>query len=318
MPEQLPVHFFTIVLNGDPFIRYHLDVLRQLPFSWRWHVVEGVAKLVHDTSWSLASGGSIPSALHMDGRSNDGTTEYLDAIARDFPDNVTVYRKPRGVFWEGKLEMVSAPLANIRQEALLWQLDADELWRADQISTVRERFVRQPHATAAYFWCNYFVGPNAVISTRNTYGGYARSEWLRVWRYRPGDRWLRHEPPVLVRRNHWWQRPVNVASIAPLWHAETEAMGAVFDHMAYVTPEQLQFKESYYGYQGAVRSWQRLQEAVQGGPVVLRHYFFWVNDNACVETASRLNVDPIARQDPASGAWRFGRMVGETGRAASA
>ena len=23
---QLPIHFFTIVLNGQPFIRYHIDI----------------------------------------------------------------------------------------------------------------------------------------------------------------------------------------------------------------------------------------------------------------------------------------------------
>src|SRR5215510_12247523 len=57
--DDLPVHFFTIVLNGDPFIRYHLDVFRGLPFRWHWHIVEGVAALVRDTAWSVAAGGRI-------------------------------------------------------------------------------------------------------------------------------------------------------------------------------------------------------------------------------------------------------------------
>src|SRR3954449_12884090 len=56
---ELPVHFFTIVLNGEPFIRYHLDVFRRLPFRWHWHVIEGVASLVHDTAWSVAAGGAL-------------------------------------------------------------------------------------------------------------------------------------------------------------------------------------------------------------------------------------------------------------------
>src|SRR5438874_9967466 len=41
--RDLPVHFFTIVLNGEPFIRYHLDVFRALPVRWHWHIIEGVA-----------------------------------------------------------------------------------------------------------------------------------------------------------------------------------------------------------------------------------------------------------------------------------
>ena len=82
----LPIHFFTIVLNGQPFIRYHIEVLKQLPFKWHWHIVEGVAELKHDTGWSLNSGGYISDEIHHNGRSNDGTTEYLDELAQQYPD----------------------------------------------------------------------------------------------------------------------------------------------------------------------------------------------------------------------------------------
>jgi hypothetical protein len=33
---DIPVHFFTIVVNGEPFIRYHLAVMKALPFRWHW------------------------------------------------------------------------------------------------------------------------------------------------------------------------------------------------------------------------------------------------------------------------------------------
>jgi hypothetical protein len=130
---DVPVHFFTIVLNGEPFIRYHLDVLRQLPFRWHWHIVEGVASLVHDTAWSVDAGGRIDQAAHAGGLSVDGTTAYVDEIASAEPERISVYRKPGGVFWDGKREMVSAPLENIREECLLWQVDADEYIRLEQI-----------------------------------------------------------------------------------------------------------------------------------------------------------------------------------------
>ena len=113
---DLPVHFFTIVLNGEPFIRYHLDVFRRLPFRWHWHVVEGVASLVRDTAWSAAAGGRIDVAAHAHGLSVDGTTAYLDEIAADDPERISIYRKPAGLFWDGKREMVSAPLPNICEE----------------------------------------------------------------------------------------------------------------------------------------------------------------------------------------------------------
>ena len=80
--SQLPIHFFTIVLNGQPFIRYHIDVFKRLPFEWHWHIMEGVADLKHDTAWSVKRGGRMSDELHRNGRSNDGTTEYLDDIAQ--------------------------------------------------------------------------------------------------------------------------------------------------------------------------------------------------------------------------------------------
>ncbi len=123
--SALPIHFFTIVLNGEPFIRYHLDVFKKLPFEWHWHIVEGLAELKHDTGWSLRHGGTLPMDAMAEGRSVDGTAEYLDQIAAENPERVTVYRSPGGRLWDGKLEMVAAPLANISQNCLLWEVDSD-------------------------------------------------------------------------------------------------------------------------------------------------------------------------------------------------
>ena len=141
--DTLPIHFFTIVLNGEPFIRYHAEVFGRLNVPWHWHVVEGVASLKHDTAWSMASGGHIADSIHHHGRSNDGTSAYLDELAQRFPQNVTIYRKPLGEFWDGKREMVNAPLPNINEACLLWQVDNDELWTLEQIHTVHDLFQQE-------------------------------------------------------------------------------------------------------------------------------------------------------------------------------
>ena len=200
--------------------------------------------------------------------------------------------------------MVSAPLTNIRERCLLWQIDADEIWRAEQICDVRRHFVQNPQTSGAFFWCDYFVGPLALIGTRYNYAQNPAKEWLRVWRYHPGDRWAAHEPPTLVRRGRFGT-DIDVAGVAPLMHDESEALGAVFQHFAYATEDQVRFKEVYYGYNGAVTGWYQLQKAIVNGTVLLRDYFPWVTDGTVVDAADRLKVSPIARFEPQKGEWHF-------------
>ncbi|MDX2216779.1 MAG: glycosyltransferase family 1 protein [Oculatellaceae cyanobacterium bins.114] len=302
MPSTVPIHFFTIVLNGEPFIRYHLNVFQQLPFPWHWHVIEGVAELKHDTAWSLQLGGQVTPDIHQQGRSCDGTTEYLDDLAAQHPEQITLYRKPLGEFWDGKREMVNAPLVNIQEECLLWQVDVDELWTVEQLVTAQAMFEAEPEKTAAFYWCWYFVGQDLIISTRNCYAQNPEQDWLRTWRYRPGCVWAAHEPPQLVEplSNGTWR---DVAGVNPFRHDETEANGLIFQHFAYVLPEQLQFKERYYGYAGALSQWQTLQ-AEKHFPVRLRRYFSWVHDLTMVDRAESRGVVPIA-QITLTGEWHF-------------
>lgn len=300
---ELPIHFFTIVLNGEPFIEYHIEAFKQLPFKWHWHIVEGVADLKNDTAWSLGNGGRITDEIHCNGRSNDGTTEYLDELAQLYPENVTLYRKPEGIFWDGKREMVNAPLANIREECLLWQVDVDELWTVEQLCTARYMFINNPEKTAAFYWCWYFVGENLVISTRNCYAQNPAQEWLRTWRFKPGHIWLRHEPPILAEPLPDGELR-NVAAVNPFVHEETEKRGLVFQHFAYAMAKQLQFKEQYYGYSNAVSEWKVLQSQTRF-PVRLSQYFSWVQDGTIVDTANSCGVTPMAKREKDTNMWEF-------------
>jgi glycosyltransferase involved in cell wall biosynthesis/predicted O-methyltransferase YrrM len=302
LPE-LSIHFFTIVLNGEPFIRYHIDVFKELSFKWHWHIVEGVADLKHDTAWSTRQGGHIAGNIHRNGRSNDGTTEYIDELARLYPENITIYRKPEGEFWDGKREMVQAPLANITEECLLWQVDVDELWTVEQIWLSRQLFIESPEKTAAYYWCWYFVGEKLVISTRNCYAQNPQQEWLRTWRFKPGYTWAAHEPPILVE--HLADDNIrDVAKINPLLHEETEKYNLVFQHYSYVLPEQLKFKETYYGYKSAESQWLKLQEA-KTLPLFLSEYLSWVTDGTRVDSTESLGIVPIAQKDSQTDNWKF-------------
>jgi glycosyltransferase involved in cell wall biosynthesis/Flp pilus assembly protein TadD len=294
----LPVHFFTIVLNGEPFIRYHLEILKQLDIPWHWHIIEGVADLKHDTAWSVGNGGRISNQYHQNGQSIDGTSAYLDQIALENPNQITLYRKGKDDFWDGKLEMVNAPLKNLPDKCLLWQIDADELWRAEQIETAHRLFREQPDRTAALFHCHFFVSPDLVTTTTDTYSHNTAYEWIRLWRYQKGMQWKSHEPPRLMieQKTDW----VDAAQIAAFSHRETEEAGLVFTHYAYCLASQVRFKEDYYGYTGAVDQWRKLQKA-KDLPVRLSSYFGWVHDETQVDKVENRtigkNVPPVSLED---------------------
>ena len=250
------LHFITIVLDGMPWLPVQLTMLNALSLDWRWHIVEGVAANKHCTQW----------CEKIDPRySLDGTTEFIDSLAHH--KRVRVYRK---LEWDGKIEMVNEPLFNATGTGLVWQMDSDEIWQPWQIEQMVGMFEADQSRTHAQFECRYFFGPDIVITSPNTYGNRFDFEWFRVWRWRHGQRFITHEPPIMS------------GAVGKAFSVdETTRAGLVFDHYAYATEEQVRFKETYYGYKGAVRAWQRLQENDRW-PVKLAEFIPWVKDDAAV------------------------------------
>lgn len=254
----MTIHFSSIVLDGMPWISFHYPIFRRLTFPWTWSIMEGVAENTKCTSWCK----KIPPRL-----SNDGTTQYLESLR--FDPRIKLYQKP---LWHGKHEMVNAPLGNIKEDCLLWQVDSDEIWTVEQIEKVRRLFLQHPARNQAFFYCRYFVGPDIVTVGNDSYGNNP-DEWLRVWRFKPGMKFLSHEPPKLT-----------IASPRSFTRDETHREGLVFDHYAYATEKQLALKQQYYGgnsglYVNAVEDWKRLQKATIF-PCKLRSYLPWVDGKA--------------------------------------
>lgn len=255
------LNIFTIVLDGMPYITQHLDVFSQLSeeHTWHWCVVEGYARPVKDTAWCKA----------LEPRySKDGTGEYLEEI-REHP-NVTILRDPE---WYGKTEMVNAACSQFGKGGVLLQVDADEIWKPYQLERILGIFESQPDLDRMDFKCNYYVGPNLIITSENTYGNHSDYEWRRAWRFWSGREFLKHEPPVMTEESGKAMSP-----------EQTEASGLVFNHYAYHNPDQVAFKQEYYGYENALKHWNRLQAHTEF-PAKLKDFFPWVTDEATVDYA---------------------------------
>lgn len=242
-----PIHFVTIVLNGMPYIRWHLPEMMKLRRPWTWTVVHGVADPLADTGW----------CQRIETPPDDGTLDYL----KDAAAPVRVITAER---WPGKAAMCNAAVDALVGEpaGYLWQIDADECWRAEQWENGIRLLEAYPACDCAMFFCRYFVGPRRVVTQPDAFGNN-RGEWLRLWKWAPGRRFVSHEPPRLDG---------NARALPPVF---TAAAGLVFDHYAYADEAAVAFKERYYGYSGAVEKWKRLQ--LQAGPVNVAEFLPWAH-----------------------------------------
>jgi hypothetical protein len=80
-----PMIFITIVLNGMPFMPYHITVFKaaaaQMNTSWEWHIVEGVAIGRADAEAPYST--RKLSQVRSDGCSTDGTNEFIASLLED-------------------------------------------------------------------------------------------------------------------------------------------------------------------------------------------------------------------------------------------
>lgn len=258
--------FLTLVLDGSPFIERHLPEFSKLATPWTWFVVEGAAMNKGSTRWCRPQ---------MPRLSKDGTSEYLTQIAQSHKSAVKLYRKQR---WDSKDAMTNAPLNDIKEPVLLVQIDSDEIWTADQLEMLVELFQVNPDYDHAFFYCNYYIGEHngKKIKITSTSGyGNKKGEWLRAWRFKPGMRFLSHEPPI-----------VDGARYLALSREDTREAGLVFDHYAWFLRKQVEFKSRFYPYPDCLNQWDGLQANTQWPVKQLNEFLPWVGPNVTADLES--------------------------------
>jgi ADP-heptose:LPS heptosyltransferase len=268
MLTHMKVEFFTIVYNGQPWIRGQAEFFRSLKgVDWQWHVVEGLAEHVKDTAWCKEAGGSISGfQIRNSNLSTDGTKEFLDELKKEFGDRVLLYRPPGAEPWPGKKAMVDSFLPEMEDGCLLWQLDVDEFWKPNQVRQILAEFEKRPKLTAGWFDCDYFFGWDRCSSRPGVFGKFREYEGLRVWRYQKGDSWGSHEPPALMREVEGGRRK-NVGEIHPMLQMETRERRWKFQHYALTDRAQMEFKEIYYGHRGLLAGLDQLEKAGRNEPL---------------------------------------------------
>lgn len=229
------ISIFTIAYNAMPFIEQHYPEFCRLTIPWRWIIIEGAAMNNFDTKWCRPQ---------LPGISTDGTLEYIESI---LDPRVLVISRPK---WNSKTEMVNSAVAQIIEPCVLLEVDADEVHTAENIEKIHRVLSDNPAGIGRIRMpCRFFVGPDLICVGTNCWSNRDK-EWLRAWNYVPGMRFISHEPPSLqcFNMSRTIERP------------EAIRLGLTFNHYAYVTPQQVKYKERFYGYTGLYESWKRLQQ----------------------------------------------------------
>lgn len=251
--EKLPVHFFTLVWNGMPFIKHHLSIFEKLPFNWHWHIIEGPACHGQDSGskYHESRGGFIPEDVK-----DDGTLAYLKELSNH--SKVTVYSRQD---WKGKVDMANAPLKNINAPCVLWQVDSDELYSVDLLEKAYRIFMLRPDKNIGILSFFQFVGPNKYVIRLSHYekslDTWGTHDYPRLWRYEPGLKWVSHAPPAMSIKE-----------------PKAFKVDVSFYHYSYVYEQQIRFKGSYYGYKDFLSKWNDLQKT--SGEVKLGEFFPWL------------------------------------------
>lgn len=249
----MKLHAFTIALDGLPFLFTQFSTLNALRLDWMWHIVEGAAENTQCTAWCKSQSPRL---------SRDGTTELLNSW-RSHP-RIRIYQRQS---WPGKVAMCNTALDQIQDNCVLLQLDADEIWRPDQIETLVGLFDQQQHIHTASFYCRYYWGWNLISSTADD----PMNNWRRAWRFNPSMRFSRHEPPTLTGcRDHGLTRD------------DTRRRGLIFDHFSWCLAEQVIYKEAFYGRPGAFEGWSKLQRH-RSFPVRIKQFLSWEPEHSTAD-----------------------------------
>eukprot|EP00948_MAST-09A_sp_MAST-9A-sp1_P001630 g1630.t1 len=303
-----------------PYLQHHARVFTVLSekynIDWEWHIVEGFAegRANAEKPYSTKSIFSRENLFNEKGLSSDGTTEYLTLLESNNP-RIVVHRptENNNGKWKDKIEMNEIALKSMvrrkhqcskngmekacktlpevtQDDWLLLQLDADEIWTAEQILKSMKLFRNTPEKDCAFFHCHYFVTPSCITVTEGGYGHRNDYEWLRMWRLRRDIQhtysWVSHAPPILTYEISSGDDPTNESMLRRkivnncFTQSETMQHALVFTHYSYVNLQTVHFKEVFYGIDKMLQEWILFQKHVWNHPnetrFALRPHLSWV------------------------------------------
>lgn len=226
---------FTIILNGIHHLK-HNNYAEFLSKNFNyWVVVEGAAKNNDSTSWCK----KMPSIYHNNGKSIDGTIEYMKDLQKRY--NNIIFIESDGM-WNSKDEMVNRAIEEIKKitsSCFLWEIDIDEQWTSEQIIK-SEIELKEKKAKSGKFNVFQFVGENLIAIGKD----WAGEPFNRLWIWN-GEKFKSHEPPILDCKY------------------ETVLLSEKMKHYSFYFDEDVKFKNDWYSdHDGLYENWIKLKKEI--------------------------------------------------------
>jgi len=143
--------------------------------------------------------------------------------------------------WREKDDEQNAALAMVPPDTdFIWCLDADEIWKSADISTILGVLERGQTDSVSFKATSFYGGFERYMT-----GFEEQFEVHRIQRYYPGARFATHRPPTInAPDGRPWREHRHMN------HNATDAAGIRFYHYSYVFPSQMEAKAQYYAEMG--------------------------------------------------------------------
>jgi len=214
---------FTIIHNGLHHLQHNNQYQRILQSVDRWVVVEGASRSNGSTRWCK----EFPAHLHANGKSIDGTAEFLRELSAN--NSKLIYVESDG-FWNSKDDQVNRAVEEVRKlthSCWLWQIDIDEQWTESSMSDA-ESELEASGQIAGTFRADCRIGNR--LRAVGEWGEARTFGYIRLWKW-SGQKFICHEPPIIEGQ----------MGIDPKMLSQT------FTHYNYYFEQDVAFKDAWYG-----------------------------------------------------------------------
>ncbi len=223
------ISFGIIALNAQPFLEYNLRSI--YPFAHQILVVEGATR-------------AAASLADEWGHSLDDSLEFLRRFQKeeDLQGKLTIITaQDQGFtdgFWPEKDEMSQA-YAQRASGDWLWQVDADEFYRAADMRHVIELLDEQQPNGVSFPLIEFWGGFNSCTTGKWYIQNF--TEVPRIFRWGQGFRYTSHRPPTVLDT-----QGKNLAEGDWIGGQAMRDAGIFMYHYSYVLPKQAHQKVGYY------------------------------------------------------------------------